>query len=122
MGGRFHVVQLWVNLPPALKMTTPRYQSITSDSLRLLTSHDGGALIRLIAGDIAGFDGPGVTHTPITYAHVDPGSRRAARVAVEPRRSAPSSSCSPAAAASAPRTGRSKTASSPCSAPAITSS
>jgi redox-sensitive bicupin YhaK (pirin superfamily) len=69
-GGLFHGVQLWVNLPPALKMTPPRYQSITRDALRLLTSDDGGALIRIIAGDIAGFTGPGVTHTPITYAHV----------------------------------------------------
>jgi redox-sensitive bicupin YhaK (pirin superfamily) len=69
-GGAFHAVQLWVNLPPALKMTPPRYQSITRDSLRLLTSDDGGALIRLIAGDIAGYTGPGATHTPITYAHV----------------------------------------------------
>jgi quercetin 2,3-dioxygenase len=69
-GGPAHAVQLWVNLPPALKMTTPRYQSITRDALRLLTSDDGGALIRLIAGDVAGFTGPGVTHTPITYAHV----------------------------------------------------
>src|SRR5207245_10963195 len=69
-GGPSHGVQLWVNLPPALKMTPPRYQSITKDELRLLTSADGGALIRLIAGDIAGFAGPGVTHTPITYAHV----------------------------------------------------
>ena len=45
--------------------------------MRLLTSDDGGALIRLIAGDIAGFTGPGVTHTPITYAHVTlaPGGR-----------------------------------------------
>jgi hypothetical protein len=60
---------LWVNLPPALKMTPPRYQSITRDALRLLTSDDGGALIRVIAGDIAGFNGPGATHTPITYAH-----------------------------------------------------
>ena len=67
---RSHAVQLWVNLPPALKMTPPRYQSITRDALRLLTSDDGGALIRLIAGDLAGFAGPGVTHTPITYAHV----------------------------------------------------
>src|SRR6185436_6143627 len=50
--------------------TLPRYQSITRDALHLLTSDDGGALIRLIAGDIAGFAGPGVTHTPITYAHV----------------------------------------------------
>jgi redox-sensitive bicupin YhaK (pirin superfamily) len=62
-------VQLWVNLPPELKMTPPRYQSITKDALRLLTSDDGGALIRLIAGDVAGFAGPGATHTPITYLH-----------------------------------------------------
>jgi redox-sensitive bicupin YhaK (pirin superfamily) len=68
-GGPFHAVQLWVNLPPALKMTQPRYQSITRDGLRLLTSDDGGTLVRLIAGDLAGFAGPGVTHTPITYAH-----------------------------------------------------
>ena len=69
-GGPVHAIQLWVNLPPALKMTPPRYQSITRDALRLLTSPDGGALIRLIAGDLAGFAGPGATHTPITYAHV----------------------------------------------------
>ena len=29
-GGPSHAVQLWVNLPPALKMTPPRYQSITA--------------------------------------------------------------------------------------------
>jgi len=68
-GGPAHAVQLWVNLPSALKMTPPRYQAITGDSLRLLTSHDGGTLIRLIAGDVAGFAGPGATYTPITYAH-----------------------------------------------------
>jgi redox-sensitive bicupin YhaK (pirin superfamily) len=69
-GGPFHVVGLWVNLPAALKMTPPRYQAITRHDLVLLTSDDGGALIRLIAGDIAGFFGPGVTYTPITYAHI----------------------------------------------------
>jgi hypothetical protein len=76
-GGPAHAVQLWVNLPPRLKMTNPRYQSITKDALELVTSHDGGALIRLIAGDIAGFSGPGATHTPITYAHATlaPGAR-----------------------------------------------
>ena len=79
LGGLFQAVQLWVNLPPALKMTTPRYQSITTNVLKLLTSDDGGALIRLIAGTVAGFEGPGVTHTPITYAHVTlaPGARLA---------------------------------------------
>jgi quercetin 2,3-dioxygenase len=76
VGGPAHMVQLWVNLPSSLKMTPPRYQSITRNELLLLTSHDGGALIRLIAGDVAGFTGPGSTHTPITYAHatVAPGA------------------------------------------------
>src|SRR3954469_24644463 len=69
-GGPQHAVQLWVNLPPALKMTEPRYQAITRHDLRLLTSVDGGALVRLIAGEISTYSGPGATHTPITYAHV----------------------------------------------------
>ena len=69
-GGRAHGVQLWVNLPAAQKFTAPRYQSITGANLTLLTSDDGSALVRLIAGDLAGYEGPGVTHTPITYAHV----------------------------------------------------
>jgi redox-sensitive bicupin YhaK (pirin superfamily) len=69
VGGPIHAVQLWVNLPSSLKMAAPRYQSITGDALRLLTSDDGGALVRLIAGEIAGFAGPGVTHSPISYAH-----------------------------------------------------
>jgi redox-sensitive bicupin YhaK (pirin superfamily) len=69
-GGRTHGVQLWVNLPAALKRTPPRYQAITGENLTLLTSSDGGALVRLIAGDLAGHEGPGATHTPIAYAHV----------------------------------------------------
>jgi redox-sensitive bicupin YhaK (pirin superfamily) len=69
-GGRSHGVQLWVNLPAALKFTPPRYQAITRDALTLLSSADGGALVRLIAGNLAGHAGPGSTHTPITYAHV----------------------------------------------------
>jgi hypothetical protein len=75
-GGRAHGVQLWVNLPAAQKFSAPRYQAITGGDLKLLTSEDGSALVRLIAGDIASFSGPGVTHTPITYAHVTlpPGS------------------------------------------------
>jgi redox-sensitive bicupin YhaK (pirin superfamily) len=68
-GGRSHGVQLWVNLPAAQKMSAPRYQAIDGARLTLLSSPDGGALVRLIAGDLAGHAGPGVTHTPITYAH-----------------------------------------------------
>jgi redox-sensitive bicupin YhaK (pirin superfamily) len=76
-GGRTHGVQLWVNLPASLKRTPPRYQAITGDNLTLLTTPDGGALIRLIAGELDGRSGPGVTHTPIAYAHasVSPGAQ-----------------------------------------------
>jgi redox-sensitive bicupin YhaK (pirin superfamily) len=69
-GGLFHGIQLWVNLPKAQKWSPSAYQDIEADKVVLLTSEDGGALIRLIAGDLGGHEGPGGTRTPITYAHV----------------------------------------------------
>jgi redox-sensitive bicupin YhaK (pirin superfamily) len=76
-GGLFHGFQLWVNLPKQLKMAPPRYQDIRAGQVALLSSADGGALIRVIAGDVAGHPGPGVTHTPITLLHatVEPGAQ-----------------------------------------------
>ena len=68
-GGLFHGIQLWVNLPSTKKWTAPRYQDIGAGRVTLLSSHDGGVLLRLIAGDLAGNAGPGVTHTPITFLH-----------------------------------------------------
>ena len=68
-GGLFHGVQLWVNLPAAEKWTPPRYQDIAASAVALVRSEDGGALLRVIAGEVAGHAGPGVTHTPIAYAH-----------------------------------------------------
>lgn len=69
-GGLFHGVQLWVNLPRENKMAAPRYQDITGGQVALLSSPDGGALIRVIAGEIDGHAGPGSTHTPITLSHI----------------------------------------------------
>ncbi|HZT08011.1 MAG TPA: pirin family protein [Chloroflexota bacterium] len=68
-GGLFHGVQLWVNLPAREKMIEPRYQDIRGQSVALLRSPDGGALIRVIAGAIGEHQGPGVTRTPITVVH-----------------------------------------------------
>jgi hypothetical protein len=78
-GGLFHGVQLWVNLPAADKFVDPRYQDIRGGEVKLLRSPDGGALLRVIAGTLDGHEGPGVTHTPITYVHatVAPGARLA---------------------------------------------
>lgn len=75
-GGLFHGFQLWVNLPAREKMVAPRYQDIGRGEVKLLASPDGAALVRVIAGTVAGHDGPGVTHTPIALAHVtlEPGA------------------------------------------------
>lgn len=68
-GGLFHGIQLWVNLPKKDKFAQPRYQAIEGGDVTLIASGDGGALVRIIAGDIDGHRGPGITHTPITLAH-----------------------------------------------------
>src|SRR5215469_13887322 len=68
-GGLFHGLQLWVNLPAREKMTPPRYQDIRADRVALLSSADGGALVRAIAGEVDGHPGPGVTYTPISVVH-----------------------------------------------------
>jgi hypothetical protein len=67
-GGRSHGLQLWVNLPASLKMTTPAYQDLLA-SENAQEQRDG-ATVRVIAGDLFGLTGPGRTHTPISYAHV----------------------------------------------------
>ena len=76
-GGLFHGIQLWVNLPAADKWVAPRYQDIEPQAATLLSSPDGGALVRVIAGPVAGQAGPGITYTPISLVHatVSPGAR-----------------------------------------------
>ncbi|HWB67882.1 MAG TPA: pirin family protein [Mycobacteriales bacterium] len=75
-GGRFHGLQLWVNLPRAQKFVPPRYQDLRGGQVALLTTPDAGSLIRVIAGDVAGHTGPGSTYTPMTMVHatVAPGA------------------------------------------------
>jgi redox-sensitive bicupin YhaK (pirin superfamily) len=68
-GGLFHGIQLWVNLPKAQKWSPPRYQDIRAGEVGLVASHDGGALLRVIAGELDGHSGPGVTYTPMTLLH-----------------------------------------------------
>ena len=88
-GGLFHGFQLWVNLPAAQKWSAPRYQDIRANQVALATSPDGGALVRVIAGEIPGevpgqiagsataLAGPGSTYTPMTLVHatLSPGAR-----------------------------------------------
>ncbi|ORM32876.1 pirin family protein [Williamsia sp. 1135] len=68
-GGLFHGIQLWVNLPKRDKFTDPAYQAIEGNQATLVSSPDGGALVRIIAGNVGEHRGPGSTRTPITLAH-----------------------------------------------------
>ncbi len=68
-GGLFHGLQLWVNLPREAKMSAPKYQDLRASEVLLLSSDDGGALLRVIAGDLGGHTGPGSTHTPMAMVH-----------------------------------------------------
>ena len=69
-GGLFHGFQLWVNLPRGSRWTRPALPGHPRPAGVAAASADGGALIRVIAGDLDGHPGPGVTHTPISLLHV----------------------------------------------------
>jgi len=75
-GGLFHGIQLWVNLPAKDKWIPPAYQPLEARDVALVASGDAGALVRVIAGHVAGVTGPGSTHTPISLLHasITPGS------------------------------------------------
>lgn len=66
-GGRLDFVQLWVNLPAKDKMSPPQYQDIAS--LRIPTGTlPGGGQLRVIAGELAGLQGPARTFSPVVVA------------------------------------------------------
>jgi redox-sensitive bicupin YhaK (pirin superfamily) len=64
-GGIFEMVQLWVNLPKAHKMSAPRYQGIAGSDIPQVDL-GAGAFARVIAGELNGVKGPARTFTPVT--------------------------------------------------------
>lgn len=60
-GGRFEMIQLWVNLPAKDKMTPGRYQAITDADIPEVALADEAGSARLIAGDYAGASAPAET-------------------------------------------------------------
>jgi redox-sensitive bicupin YhaK (pirin superfamily) len=65
LGGTFQMVQLWVNLPAAYKMTPPKYQEIVNEKMgkHILPNNQGS--IEIIAGEYNGTKGPASTFTPV---------------------------------------------------------
>ena len=68
-GGMFEMVQLWVNLPKAYKMSAPRYQAITSEQIPVKQLGEAG-YARVIAGELGGVKGPAKTFTPVNVFDV----------------------------------------------------
>lgn len=64
-GGVFEVVQLWVNLPAAHKMTPPKYQEITNSDIPVKLLDGDNGFVRVIAGDFNGAKGAASTFTPV---------------------------------------------------------
>jgi hypothetical protein len=76
-GGLFHGIQLWINLPAAKKWLAPAYQPLEGTDVTLVASADGGTLVRVLAGTVAGHTGPGRSQSPISIVHATlaPGAR-----------------------------------------------
>jgi redox-sensitive bicupin YhaK (pirin superfamily) len=70
-GGRLHGFQLWVNLPRSDKRMAPRYQEVPSARIPVGRSPDGGAVVRVIAGESLGAQAVIDTRTPISYLDVE---------------------------------------------------
>ncbi len=68
-GGNFEMVQLWVNLPAAHKMSKPRYQGLVSAEVPRVDLGTG-AYVRIIAGELNGVKGPAKTFTPVNVFDV----------------------------------------------------
>ena len=68
-GGLFEMVQLWVNLPAADKMTAPKYQAIEAQEIPVIELENGAGHIRVIAGryqaDQLEYRGPAATFSPV---------------------------------------------------------
>ena len=74
--GNIYGFQLWVNLPAAQKMTTPRYQEVTAASIPSTTKD--GATVRIVAGEFNGTRGPvtEIAASPLYLdVRLDPASR-----------------------------------------------
>ncbi|MES3036431.1 MAG: pirin family protein [Bdellovibrionota bacterium] len=64
-GGRFEMIQLWVNLPAKDKMAKPRYQGIQNADISTVELKENAGTLRVIAGSYLDSKGPAKTFTPI---------------------------------------------------------
>jgi redox-sensitive bicupin YhaK (pirin superfamily) len=64
-GGEIEMVQLWVNLPRAKKMSAPAYQDLEAKRIPSVALPRGAGTVRVVAGSFGGSRGPARTFTPV---------------------------------------------------------
>lgn len=57
-GGPFEIIQVWMNLPKKLKMTTPTYQGLQKNDIPRVTQDGGKVKIAVVSGKVEGVNGP----------------------------------------------------------------
>jgi len=70
-GGPLEILQLWVNLPPALKMTEPRYVGLQRDQIPVVESDSGRVRVHLVSGEYGGVTGPIASLTGVFMSTVE---------------------------------------------------
>ena len=79
--GIFHMAQLWVNVPAGAKLDPPEHHAIEAEQVPVF-SIDGGARLRLFAGEAFGHRGPAPLGTPVLIVQVMLDAGTSARVPV----------------------------------------
>ena len=64
-GGAFEMLQLWINLPKAHKMTPAKYQGITHAEKPKVELPDGQGTVFVVAGEYNGVSGIATTFSPV---------------------------------------------------------
>ncbi|MGI9615962.1 MAG: pirin family protein [Acidimicrobiales bacterium] len=82
--GVFHMAQLWINVPAALKMDSPEHHAVPAEHIPELTSLGRRSTLRLYAGDLDGKTGPAPMPTPVLVAHATLEADGSATIPVPP--------------------------------------
>lgn len=83
-GGRFEMIQLWINLPRKSKMAKPRYQGIRSETIPVVELPEKAGKIRVIAGLLRDTPGPAATFIPINLWDIRLNAGKEAQLNVPP--------------------------------------
>jgi quercetin 2,3-dioxygenase len=76
-GGPLEILQLWVNLPPQLKMTDPRYTGLQREDIPAIGLDQERVTVNLMSGTFNGVTGPfdSLTGVFMTTIAMQPGAR-----------------------------------------------